>query len=153
MFTLPGLAFTILDELGDVLRRHVLVDGHHVRHAVEGSHRRDIAHEIELQIRVERGVDVVRRIDQQHGVAVRLGVDRSFGADIVAGARLVLDHELLAELLRQPLPDQARDDVGGAARRIANNPAHRSRRIVGSRSAADRECRNPRPDQAQRGAA
>ena len=37
------------------------------------------------------------------------------GGDIAAGARTVLDNEWLAEPLRQPLADQARNDVGDAA--------------------------------------
>ena len=75
-------------------------------------------------------------IDQQHGVAVRLGVDHGLGADVVAGAGLVLDHELLAEPLGQPLADQPRQNVGGAARRIADHEANRPGRIVQRRGAA-----------------
>ena len=151
---LAGIGLRIGDEFGDGLRRHVLVDRHHVRHAIERGDRRDVADEVELQVGVERGVDVVRRVDQQHGVAVGLGIDHRLGGDVVAGAGLVLDHELLAELLRQPLADQPRDDVGGAARRIADHPLHRSRRIIRRRGGADRgDCRKADCDQADRGAA
>jgi hypothetical protein len=45
----------------------------------------------------------------------------------LAGA--VLDHELLAEALRQPLPDHAGRCIGGAAGRKTENDAHRPRRI------------------------
>ena len=72
---LARIGLRIGDELGDRLRRHVLVDRHHVRHAVERRDRRDVADEVELEVGVERGVDVVRRIDQQQRVAIRLGVD------------------------------------------------------------------------------
>jgi len=48
---------------------------------------------------------------------------------ISACARPVIDDELLAEPLRQPLADQAGRDVGHAARRKANNDAHGPRRI------------------------
>jgi hypothetical protein len=69
-------------------------------------------------------------------------------------ARLVLDHELLAELFRQPLADQARQDVGGAARRIADQEPHRPRRIFQRRRGArKREGGDAGTDQAQRGAA
>jgi len=37
-----------------------------------------------------------------------------------------LDDELLAEAFRQPLPGQARDDVGAAAGRNRNDHAHRA---------------------------
>ena len=49
--------------------------------------------------------------------------------DIAAGARPVLDDEWLTEPLRQPLSDQARDDVGRAAGGKADDDAHRPRRI------------------------
>ena len=61
-----------------------------------------------------------------------------FGGEIVAGARLVLDRELLMQMFGQVLSDQARADVGRAARRIADQPAHRMIWIVvvgGARSA------------------
>ena len=38
------------------------------------------------------------------------------GTDVAAGARPVVDDEWLTEPLRQPLADQARDDVGPARR-------------------------------------
>ena len=131
---LAGIGLRIGDELGDRLRLHVLGDRHHIRHAIECRDRRDVANEVELQIGVKRGVDVVRGIDQQHRVAVRFRIDHRLGGDVVAGAGLVFDDELLAEPLRQPLADQARDDVGGAAGRIADHPAHRPRRIVQPRT-------------------
>ena len=67
--------------------------------------------------------------DQQQRVAVRRRAHDRLGADIAAGARPVLDDEWLAEPLRQPLADQARDDVGAAAGGKADDDAHRPRRI------------------------
>src|SRR3954471_5358725 len=55
---------------------------------------------------------------------------RSFGADIVAAAGSVLDDELLAHSLRQVLADDARQDVGAAARRVGDDPAHRPGGII-----------------------
>jgi hypothetical protein len=52
----------------------------------------------------------------------------SFG-DIGAGTGTVLDDEWLAEPLRQPLCDQAREDVGRPASGKAIDDAHRPRRI------------------------
>ena len=91
--------------------------------------RRDVADEIEIELVVERRVDRVRRSDQKERIAVRGRAHDRLGADIAAGTRPVVDDELLAEPLRQPLTDQARDDVGRAAGGIANNDAHRPRRI------------------------
>ena len=56
-------------------------------------------------------------------------MDRGFAADIAAGAGPVLDHDLLAEPLRQPLADQARGDVDRAAGRKWCDQLHRPRRI------------------------
>ena len=84
-------------------------------HAADARDRRDVADEIEIELVVERRVDRVRRSDQEERVAVRRRAHDRLGADIAAGARPVLDDELLAEPLRQPLTDQARDDVGRAA--------------------------------------
>src|SRR5260370_17226087 len=50
-------------------------------------------------------------------------------ADIAARTDPVLDDELLAQMIRQILADDARNDVVGAARRKANNPVHRPCRI------------------------
>ncbi|GMO60056.1 hypothetical protein BwSF12_77500, partial [Bradyrhizobium ottawaense] len=87
-------------------------------------------------------------------VAVGLGIDDRFGGDIVAGTRLVLDHELLAELFRQALADQPRQDVGGPARRIADHPFHRAGRIIGGKGLRQRGgCKRTGGEQAQRGTA
>ena len=62
-------------------------------------------------------------------VAVRRRSRDRLGADIAAGARPVLDDELLAQALRQRLRHQARDDVGGVAGRKADDHVHRPGRI------------------------
>ena len=145
---LARVGFDVVDELLDGLRRHVVVDHHHVRHAHEAADRRDVADEVERQLLVERRVDAVRRIDQQHGVAVGRRREHGFDREVVAGAGLVLDDELLAGLLRQVLPDQARQDVGGAARHVADEPVDRLGRIVGAPNAGS--ARSGSGDQAQR---
>src|SRR5262249_27528498 len=52
-----------------------------------------------------------------------------FGGDISGCPGTVFDDELLTEPLGQPLTEQARGDVGGAAGGKADNQAHRPRRI------------------------
>src|SRR2546430_2596304 len=47
---------------------------------------------------------------------------RRFGADVVAPARFVLDENLLAQPLRQPLRHDPRRNVGASARRISHDP-------------------------------
>ena len=111
--------------------------------------RRDVADEIEIELVVERRVDRVRRSDKEERVAVRRRPHDRLGADIGAGARPVLDDEWLAEPLRQPLADQARDDVGPAARREwrrSSAPAA-SDRLAPRRSAGQPGARQrPLPD-------
>ncbi len=84
---------------------------------------------LKLRFVVERRVDCVRQRDQEQRIAVRRRAHDRLGGDIAAGARPVFDDELLAEPLRQPLADQARDDVGRAAGGKADDDAHRPRRI------------------------
>src|SRR5438477_6197713 len=84
---------------------------------------------------VQAGINGIGGIDQKQGIAIGRGVDRDFGCEIVAGARLVLDRELLVQMFGEVLSDQPRANVGRAARWIANQPAHRMIGIVIIRSA------------------
>src|SRR5262249_32303906 len=77
--------------------------------------RRDVAHEIEFQIRVERRVHRIGRNRHEDRVTVRRGPYNVFGGGVAAEARRVLDQEWLAEPLRQPLAREATDDVGSTA--------------------------------------
>jgi hypothetical protein len=74
-------------------------------------------------------VDGVRGHHEQQRVAVRRRAHDRVGGDVAAGAGAVLDHELLAEALRQPLPDHAGGCIGGTAGRKTENDAHGPRRI------------------------
>jgi hypothetical protein len=47
------------------------------------------------------------------------------GGDVAAGAQPVLDHERLAEPLRQPLTDQTREDVVWTPGGKADDDAYR----------------------------
>jgi hypothetical protein len=51
------------------------------------------------------------------------------GRDITAGARAILDDELLAKPLGQPLSYEARQNVGRATSSKAHDDANRPRRI------------------------
>ena len=53
--------------------------------------------------------------DQEERVAVRRRMHDRLGAEVAAGARSVLDDELLAEPLGQALTDQPRPDPPGGA--------------------------------------
>ena len=67
----------------------------------------------------------MRGHDLQQRVAIRGRLGDRLGADVAAGAGAVLNDELLAEAIRQPLPHQARLDVGGPAGGKADDDAHR----------------------------
>src|SRR5262249_16524936 len=63
-------------------------------------------------------------------MAVRGRTRDRLGGDVARSARSVLNDEWLAKALRQPLTDQAREDVGRAAGRNADNDAHRPRQVA-----------------------
>ena len=102
---------------------------HDVDRAQQACDRFNITNEIEIKLGIERRVDSVRRRDEKECVAVGGRPHDRLRGDIAAGARPVLDNELLTERLRQPLTDQAGDNVGRPASGKANNDAHRPRRI------------------------
>src|SRR5258706_435516 len=58
------------------------------------------------------------------------GARCGFRADIAARAAAVLRHHRLAEARRQPLGEQASEDVGATARREGQDEAQRARRIA-----------------------
>src|SRR5262245_45848741 len=97
--------------------------------ANDASGRRDIADEIEIQFVVERRVYRVRRSPQEKCVAVCWRTHDGFSADVAAATRPVFDHEWLANPLRKPLTDQARDDVGRSAGSEWDDDPHGPRRI------------------------
>jgi hypothetical protein len=116
-------------KLGNGARRERRRDLDHIGHADDGGDRRGVAVKHEAELAVERGVDRVRCGDDEQSIAVGCGIDDRFGADIAGRPGTVLDHELPAEPIRQPLADQAGGDVGGAAGRESDDHPHRPRRI------------------------
>ncbi len=115
---------------------------HDERNAVDGADRRDVTDEIVVGPVIKRRVDRVRCVSHQERIAVGRRVHDRLGADIAAGARAVVDDELVTELVRQPLRNEARRDVDRAGGRSADNQSHRPGRI-GLRS-CDPRCRRKR---------
>ena len=103
---------------------------HHVRHADEAGDRIDVAQEYEIELLVERRIDRVGGVYQEQRVPVGCRLDDGFRREIVPRARAILDDELLAEPLAQPVAEKPRQDVGRPARRIANDNVGRPDRIV-----------------------
>ena len=109
---------------GSVLRRDRRIGRHEQRDRHDSRRRHDIAQEVEGEIVVEGRIDGGRHAHQQDRVAVGVGVDDDLGRDVGGRPRLVLDDELLARPLRQPLAHQAGDDVIAAGGGEADHPAH-----------------------------
>src|SRR5262245_66335301 len=83
-----------------------------------------------MELSVERCIDCVDGAAQQQRVAIGLSPSNRFGRYIGASTRPIFDNELLAEPLRQPLPDQTRSEIKVPAGSKADDDAHGSRRIV-----------------------
>src|SRR5262249_12899995 len=85
--------------------------------------RRKIAWRVR-QRAIEKAAGHKRRGADEDGVAVGVGAGDRGGRDVGAGARLVLNHHLLAPDPRQPVGSDAGDRVGRSARRIRDDNAH-----------------------------
>src|SRR5215510_8003219 len=121
---LARIGLGIGDELGNCFGWNRWMHRYDVRLPVNACDRRDVADEIETELVIERGVDRVPTADYEQRVAVRRCAHDRLGADIAARAWSILDDERLTEPLRQPLTDQARDDVSWAAGGKTDNDAH-----------------------------
>jgi len=133
---LAGIGFGVGNELGHGLDRQRRVDLEHERIERDDRDRHDIANEVELEVLVECRIARVRLAGRQQRIAVGGCVHDRLGGDVGAGARPVLDDELLAQSLRQRLCHQAGHDVSAAARRKSNDDPHRFCRIGLSARAA-----------------
>jgi hypothetical protein len=100
-----------------------------LRHPVDARDRRDILDKIVVELFVERRVDHIIGADSEQRVAIGGRTHDGLGSDIAAGARPVLNDELLTELLGEPLTYYARDDVNRLAGGKSDDDAHRPRRI------------------------
>ncbi len=85
---------------------------------------------------VERGVDQIIGADGEERVAIWQRPHDGLSSDIAAGARPVLNDELLTKPLGEPLTYYARDDVNRLARGKSDDNAPRPRRISLRRSDA-----------------
>jgi hypothetical protein len=70
-----------------------------------------------------------RSRSRSKGVTVGCRAHHHLGGDVAVGARPVVDDELLAEPFRQPKCCKTRENVRRNAGRIADDDAHRARRI------------------------
>jgi hypothetical protein len=92
--------------------------------------RREILRHVEAGSRADGLVgDVGGRAEEQR-VAIFGGACGKFRRKARAGARLVLDHELLAKQLAEPIAERSRRDVGRRAGNEADHDTHRLVEIV-----------------------
>src|SRR5262245_47870023 len=102
---------------------------HDIWHPDQARDRRDVTYEIEVESLVERGINGVRGKGQKEGIAIRSRSHDRLGGDVGARAQAVLDDELLSKSLREPLPDQACNNIHSPTSGSAADDAHRARRI------------------------
>ena len=109
-----GLRFGIFDELLDVVHRQRVVHHQHQRDRRDLRDRDEILHGV-IRLLLQAGVDrECDRGDHQH-MAVGRGLCHQIGADTAAAARTIVDDGRLPPAIGQPLRDEPRDRVGGAA--------------------------------------
>src|SRR5262245_14256034 len=100
-----------------------------VRNSIDAGDRNGVANEIEFEIVVQGRVDRATRTDYEQRVAVRWRTHDRLGADIAARSRAVVNDELLAQPLRQPLTNDAPDDVDLATGLERHDQPHKLNRI------------------------
>ena len=91
--------------------------------------RRDVADKTKTEIWIECGVEAIRSGNLSQRIAIGGCFHDRLSANVAAGAGTVLDDELLAKPIRQPLAYEACQDVGSPACGKPDNNPHRSRRI------------------------
>ena len=116
-----------LQQLLQILRRHRRIHGDDVRRARPEDHRHEIGERVIAGVRIQRRVHGVSNAGDEQHVAVGRGALHLLGGDVAASAGLVLHDHRLAERLGELRRHQARDEVGGAARRKADHDVHRPR--------------------------
>src|SRR5260370_32612104 len=90
---------------------------------------RDVADEVESEVRIERGIVRIPRTHHEEHVAIRDRTHDRLGRDIAARAWPAFDDERLTESFRQPLSDEAPHDTGLATAAKPDHDTHRLRRI------------------------
>ena len=118
--TLPGMAHIV----GHVLYGQARVDHEDVGNLGDQADGLEVLDRVIAEPGVERGIDGVGNGVDIQRVAVRRRPRHGLGAHIAVGARAVVHHHALAQLLAHPGGHQACDHVGGATGRIAHHEPH-----------------------------
>ena len=135
----------VLEQPLAVGHRHALRVHHDdLRHAGDHADGHEVGLDVVVELRVHRRRDrVVHRAHEQR-VAVGCGARGHAGADRAAGAALVVDDELPAQVLGQHRGQRPREGIGAAAGREGHDQGHR----LGRPGAL---CQRQRAGQGQRG--
>jgi hypothetical protein len=146
--SVPGFAFAAAMKSVSVLKRRGAAGGEDEIEIAEARDRREILQRIERQLPEQRDADgrAVRE-QRQRGAVRRRGDHRARRGDS-AGAGLVLDIKTLAEPVAELFRDDARGDVGHAARRKRQHDPHRPVRVFGLRDGGgEQRCNRKRNDE------
>jgi hypothetical protein len=128
---LAGIGLGVCDQFRHGFHRQRRIDDQHERALRHERERNEIGHRIVGQVLVQCDVDRHRRrCRHQERVAVGRGFRVRVRADRGTGTRLVLDHERFAEARLELLADEARQDLGGAARGERHDDGDRPRRVI-----------------------
>jgi hypothetical protein len=98
----PWVGLCVADELGNILGRECRVDHQHERHGHEPGDRRNVTCERKGEPAIQGRVDRVDRSNEQYRVSVGRRTDDRLRGQVRAGARFVLNDDLLTQAFRQP---------------------------------------------------
>ena len=117
-------------QFGHAHHRQRWVSHQHAGLAAQQRDGGEVVYGLEAQLRVERGGDGVGLRRQQQGVAVGRRLGHCLAADGGAGARPVVDDDLLLQALAEFGRDDAHGPVHRTARREGHDDADRAARVV-----------------------
>ena len=121
------LAWVLLrlrEDVGDRMERRGRRHHQQVREQADQGDRREVGDRIVADRREQVAVEREPGGGDVHGVAIGSGARDLLGGDVAAGARLVLDHDLLAPHLAEPRAEDAGDAVDAAAGRERHHQLH-----------------------------
>jgi hypothetical protein len=127
---LAGIGLGIGDQLRDRPDRKRRPHHHDTGAVHHSGDRRDVTKHVEAQVRIEPGAEGVHRGDHEQRMAVCRGADHRFGRKVAAGAGSIFHDEWLPQARREPIGDNARQQIRRAARRGADQELHRPCRVV-----------------------
>ncbi len=123
--SLPGCARAALSRLGHRLVGRIRAGREHQLEIAERGDRGEVLHQVEGKLLVDRLADRGAVGDEAERIAVGRGGDHRARRGDAAGARHVLDHEALAELLAELVGGEPRGRVGDAAGSERQDHPHR----------------------------